>query len=192
MQERHEAFMKRNFLEEEIRELEKQIEPSGTGHIHTTIGTLKHRYKQMTGYDYGYFPTGKNYDSEGDWDKFFAKEENKYLNTNSAFDTYQKEVFDTYQKEVDASYKFKENQYIEEIKKYIDSTYSQHYSSNTFQSTEVIIDRGHGTGFCMGNVDKYSNRYGKKGTKDDARKDLMKVIHYAILQLYVHDTQDDN
>ena len=184
MQERHEAFMKRNFLEEEIRELKKQIKPHDTGHIHTTIGTLKHRYKQMTGYDYGSFPTGKNYDSESDWDDFFAKEDNKYLNTNSAFDTYQNEV--------DASYKFNENQYIEEIKKYIDSTYSQHYSSSTFQSTEVIIGRGHGTGFCMGNVDKYSNRYGKKGTKDDARKDLMKVIHYALLQLYVHDTQDDN
>jgi len=90
----------------------------------------------------------------------------------------------------DINYKFDEDKYIQEIKEYIDSTYSQHYSTNKFQSTEVIIDRGHGTGFCMGNVDKYSNRYGKKGTKDDARKDLLKVIHYALLQLYVHDTQD--
>jgi len=88
------------------------------------------------------------------------------------------------------NYKFDEDKYIQEIKEYIDSTYSQHYSTNKFQSTEVIIDRGHGTGFCMGNVDKYSNRYGKKGTKEDARKDLLKVIHYALLQLYVHDTQD--
>ena len=90
----------------------------------------------------------------------------------------------------DINYKFNEDKYIQEIKEYIDSTYSQHYSTNKFQSTEVIIDRGHGTGFCMGNVDKYSNRYGKKGTKEDARKDLLKVIHYALLQLYVHDTQD--
>jgi hypothetical protein len=36
---------------------------------------------------------------------------------------------------------------------------------------------------------KYAQRYGNKGTVDDARKDLMKVIHYAILQLYVHDTE---
>jgi hypothetical protein len=89
----------------------------------------------------------------------------------------------------DINYKFDEDKYIQEIKEYIDSTYSQHYSTNKFQSTEVIIDRGHGTGFCMGNVDKYSNRYGKKGTKDDARKDLLKVIHYALLQLYVHDNE---
>jgi hypothetical protein len=84
-------------------------------------------------------------------------------------------------------YKFDENKYIEEFSKYIDKTYDGHYSSNKFQSTEVIIDRGHGTGFCMGNVDKYANRYGKKGTRDDARKDLLKILHYALIQLYVHD-----
>jgi hypothetical protein len=84
-------------------------------------------------------------------------------------------------------YKFNEKQYIDEFQIYIDKTYDGHYSSNQFQSTEVIIDRGHGTGFCMGNVDKYSNRYGKKGSKDDARKDLMKILHYALIQLHIHD-----
>ena len=86
-------------------------------------------------------------------------------------------------------YKFGEDKYLEELKEYIDSTYQGHYSTNKFQSTEVIIARGHGTGFCMGNVDKYANRYGKKGTREDARKDLLKVIHYAILQLHVHDSE---
>ena len=84
-------------------------------------------------------------------------------------------------------YKFNEKQYIDEFQTYIDKTYDGHYSSNQFQSTEVIIDRGHGTGFCMGNVDKYSNRYGKKGSKEDARKDLMKILHYALIQLHIHD-----
>ena len=42
----------------------------------------------------------------------------------------------------------------------------------------------------MGNVDKYANRYGKKGTREDARKDLLKVIHYALLQLHVHDSEE--
>ena len=87
-------------------------------------------------------------------------------------------------------YKFSEDKYLEELKEYIDSTYQGHYSTNKFQSTEVIIARGHGTGFCMGNVDKYANRYGKKGTREDARKDLLKVIHYAILQLHVHDSEE--
>ena len=87
-------------------------------------------------------------------------------------------------------YKFSEDKYLEELKEYIDSTYQGHYSTNKFQSTEVIIARGHGTGFCMGNVDKYANRYGKKGTREDARKDLLKVIHYALLQLHVHDSEE--
>lgn len=88
-------------------------------------------------------------------------------------------------------YKFGENKYLQELKEYIDSTYQGHYATNKFQSTEVIIARGHGTGFCMGNVDKYANRYGKKGTKEDARKDLLKVIHYALLQLHVHDSEEE-
>ena len=86
-------------------------------------------------------------------------------------------------------YKFGEDKYLQELREYIDSTYQGHYSTNKFQSTEVIIARGHGTGFCMGNVDKYANRYGKKGTREDARKDLLKVIHYALLQLHVHDSE---
>jgi len=85
------------------------------------------------------------------------------------------------------NYKYNEDKLIEEFKKYVDSTYNAHYSKDKFQATEFIMDGGHGTGFCIGNVLKYAQRYGKKGTKEDARKDLMKVLHYAILQLYVHD-----
>ncbi len=88
-------------------------------------------------------------------------------------------------------YKFNERELIEQFQEYIDSTYGQHYSRNNFQATEFIIDGGHGTGFCIGNVLKYAQRYGKKGTNEDARKDLMKVLHYALIQLYIHDSSDD-
>jgi len=86
-------------------------------------------------------------------------------------------------------YKFDENKYIEEFAKYIDATYGQHYAKDKFQATEFIVDGGHGTGFCIGNVLKYAQRYGKKGSADDARKDLMKVLHYTLMQLYVHDNE---
>jgi hypothetical protein len=88
-------------------------------------------------------------------------------------------------------FKFNEDMYIDEIADYIIATYSQHYSKKRFQASEFIYDTGHGTGFNMGNVMKYAQRYGNKGTRDDHRKDLMKVIHYAILQLHVHDTLQD-
>tara|TARA_B100000575_G_scaffold291181_1_gene296468 strand:+ start:1119 stop:1547 length:429 start_codon:yes stop_codon:yes gene_type:complete len=78
-------------------------------------------------------------------------------------------------------YKFKEKIILDDVKKYIDDTYSSHYAHTQKQATEIIIDQGHGEGFCMGNILKYAQRYGKKNGKD--KKDLMKVIHYAIIQL---------
>jgi len=89
-------------------------------------------------------------------------------------------------------YKYNEGTLIDEFKKYIDSTYKQHYSQNNFQATEFVIDGGHGTGFCIGNVMKYAQRYGKKGSAEDARKDLLKVLHYALIQLYIHDKENSD
>ena len=87
------------------------------------------------------------------------------------------------------NYKYAEDRTLKELKEYIDKTYDQHYSQNKFQATEFILDSGHGTGFCIGNILKYAQRYGKKGTKEDARKDLLKVIHYGIIALYNHDKE---
>lgn len=84
-------------------------------------------------------------------------------------------------------YKYNEGELIAELKEYIDATYSEHYSLNKFQATEFIIDAGHGDGFCIGNVMKYAQRYGKKDGYN--RKDLLKVLHYALIQLYVHDKE---
>jgi hypothetical protein len=86
-------------------------------------------------------------------------------------------------------YKYNEGDFLREITDYINSTYNEHYSQNKFQATEFIIDGGHGEGFTIGNIMKYAQRYGNKGTPDDWRKDLMKVIHYAIIALHVHDKE---
>ena len=87
-------------------------------------------------------------------------------------------------------YKFNEGALIRELQSYIDDTYSGHYSRNKFQSTEFISDCGHGIGFAIGNILKYAQRYGKKNGYN--RADLMKVLHYALMALYVHDTVDKN
>jgi hypothetical protein len=89
--------------------------------------------------------------------------------------------------EESVEYKFRENELIDEFRDYIDNTYTGHYGHGGFQSSEVIIDRGHGLGFFLGNVDKYNARYGKKGSPSEHRKDLMKIIHYGFLALYEHD-----
>ena len=85
------------------------------------------------------------------------------------------------------NYKFSEGALIKELQSYIDQTYTGHYSKNKFQSTEFISDCGHGIGFAIGNILKYAQRYGKKGTTADHRKDLQKVLHYAIIALHEHD-----
>ena len=87
-------------------------------------------------------------------------------------------------------YKYSEDKLIAELKEYIDSTYDEHYSKKKYQATEFILDIGHGAGFCIGNILKYAQRYGKKGTKEDHRKDLLKVLHYAIIALHNHDNKN--
>ena len=79
-------------------------------------------------------------------------------------------------------YKFNENVIVNDVMDYVNKTYESHYAqTKNYQATEIIIDQGHGTGFCMGNILKYAQRYGKKEGRNKA--DLMKVIHYAIIQL---------
>lgn len=89
-------------------------------------------------------------------------------------------------------YKFREDELIDEFRKYINSTYDQHYSTGKIQATEDIIDDGHGIGFCIGNSKKYLKRYGKKGeTPQEWRKDIMKVLHYSLITLFVHDRNEE-
>ena len=84
-------------------------------------------------------------------------------------------------------YKYNEGELIQELTDYVNATYSEHYSKNQFQATEFIIDGGHGEGFTLGNVMKYAQRYGKKDGYN--RKDLMKILHYALIALHVHDLE---
>ena len=86
-------------------------------------------------------------------------------------------------------YKFDEDKIIKEIKEHIDKTYEGHYNKNKFQATEFIIDSGHGEGFCIGNILKYAQRYGKKNGKN--RADLLKVIHYAIIAMHLNNGESE-
>lgn len=83
------------------------------------------------------------------------------------------------------NYKFKENVTLAELQEYVDQTYGQHYANGKYQATDMIIDSGYGEGFCIGNIMKYAMRYGKKDGKQ--RADLLKIIHYAMIALYVND-----
>tara|TARA_R100000656_G_scaffold112563_1_gene84724 strand:+ start:701 stop:982 length:282 start_codon:yes stop_codon:yes gene_type:complete len=81
-------------------------------------------------------------------------------------------------------YKFDEKQNLIGLQGYIDQTYSEHYANGKYQATDMIIDAGHGEGFCIGNIMKYAMRYGKKNNKSQV--DLLKIIHYTLIALYLN------
>lgn len=82
-------------------------------------------------------------------------------------------------------YKYNEPELLNEIAAYIDKTYHGHYiGEDNVQSFDLILATGHATGFNVGNILKYGSRYGKK--RGFNRDDLLKVIHYAMFELYVH------
>lgn len=88
-------------------------------------------------------------------------------------------------------YKFNERQYIDELHKYIDSTYSEHYSGkegNKIQVTEFIMEHCENFDWLKGNVVKYVSRFGKKDGYN--RKDILKTLHYALLMLHYHDKKN--
>ena len=85
-------------------------------------------------------------------------------------------------------YKFNEDKILKGIKEYVDSTYNKHYSNGRYQATDMIIDAGHGEGFCIGNIMKYAMRYGKKASK---KSEILKIIHYGIIALHLIEKEDD-
>lgn len=77
--------------------------------------------------------------------------------------------------------KFNEDKVLVWVENYIRATYDAHYSKNKIQTTEFVFDSDHGEGFCIGNIIKYAQRYGKKDGYNE--KDLLKIVHYAIILL---------
>ena len=83
-------------------------------------------------------------------------------------------------------YKYSEDVILEELKDYITGTYNQHYSAgdDKIQTLDLIEACGDGESFCRSNILKYASRYDKKGT---ARRDIMKILHYAVLLMHFND-----
>jgi hypothetical protein len=84
-------------------------------------------------------------------------------------------------------YKFNEDELIRQLKDYIDGTYNEHYAQGRIQTTEFIQANGEGIPFTRGNIIKYAQRYGSKDGRN--RKDILKVLHYAIIMLHTHDIE---
>ena len=83
-------------------------------------------------------------------------------------------------------WKYNEEEIVTELLEYIRGTYNQHYSAgdDKIQTLDLIEACGDGEAFCRSNILKYASRYDKKGT---ARRDIMKILHYAVLLMNYND-----
>ena len=91
---------------------------------------------------------------------------------------------DFYEPKRDHQYKYHEDEILKDIQEYVSSTYNGHYtgSKNEFrkvQTIDLMAARDLASDFCQANILKYGSRYGSKDGRN--KKDLMKVIHYAML-----------
>lgn len=84
-------------------------------------------------------------------------------------------------------YKYHEDEILNELTNYIESTYGEHYATSKLQTIDIWEALGIERESCQSNVIKYAMRYGKKGGYN--KKDLMKILHYTIL--WWHYTQFD-
>ena len=87
-------------------------------------------------------------------------------------------------------FKYHEEEILKDIEEYVSSTYRGHYTGDTHeyrnvQTLDLMAARSVASGFCQANILKYGSRYGSKDGKN--KKDLMKVIHYAMLLLHFDD-----
>ena len=84
-------------------------------------------------------------------------------------------------------YKYHEEEILKDIEEYVSSTYQGHYTGSKHefrkvQTIDLMAARDIAPHFCQANILKYGSRYGSKNGKD--KKDLLKVVHYAMLLLH--------
>ena len=84
-------------------------------------------------------------------------------------------------------YKYHEQEILKDIEEYVSGTYQGHYTGNSHefrkvQTIDLMASKDLAASFCQANILKYGSRYGNKDGKN--KKDLMKVIHYAMLLLH--------
>ena len=84
--------------------------------------------------------------------------------------------------------RFNEEKFLQEVERYIEGTYNQHYvGKKEIQTIDVWETLGSVDTTCRDTAIKYLMRYGKKGGHN--RKDLLKAVHYIVL--LAHFTSED-
>ena len=102
-------------------------------------------------------------------------------------DMYSHHFFTEESMKTDYNFKYHEDEILKDIQEYVSRTYQGHYTGSKHefrkvQTIDLMAARDIASNFCQANILKYGSRYGSKDGKN--QKDLMKVIHYAMLLLH--------
>ncbi len=90
-----------------------------------------------------------------------------------------------------ANFKYKEDFILEDIKRYLEGTHDEHYSTDqNVECFDAWIALGDATPTFRNTALKYLWRYGKKNGNNKA--DLLKAIHYAVMCLYNDHYKENN
>ncbi len=99
----------------------------------------------------------------------------------------------------DVNFDFSEDVILEELTRYVESTYNQHYVNSVDRTSrpiqvldfwDAIGSEEETVGTCRNLAIKYLARFGKKSGKN--KKDLQKAMHYIMLMMHYTNFDTDN
>ena len=143
-----------------------------------------------TAYDFDDLDYETDYYHTADIDDMYS---HHFTNANSFYNDgwtkqFHQEQLEKLQEPLMAHYfKYHEEEILSDIREYVSGTYQGHYTGKSHefrnvQTIDLMASKELASGFCQANILKYGSRYGNKDGKN--KKDLMKVIHYAMLLLH--------
>jgi len=160
--------------------------------IDTSVGAGNTAYQESLKYEDDGLDYENNY-----YDQYMAdiddQRSHHFTNANSSYnDGWTQEYHREKLKELDNKnmahyFKYHEEEILKDIQEYVSQTYQGHYTGKSHefrnvQTIDLMASKELAAAFCQANILKYGSRYGNKDGKN--KKDLMKVIHYAMLLLH--------
>ena len=121
-------------------------------------------------------------------DQYFHHFSNAYSSYNDGWtQEYHQQELEKMDFKRNHQYKYHEEEILKDIEEYVSGTYQGHYTGNSHefrkvQTIDLMASKDLAASFCQANILKYGSSYGNKDGNN--KKDLMKVIHYAMLLLH--------
>jgi len=155
--------------------------------IDTSVGAGNTAYQEPLRYEVD----GLDYETDyySDIDDMYS---HHLTNANSFYNDgwtrqFHQEQLEKLQEPMAHYFKYHEEEILKDIEEYVSGTYQGHYTGKSHeyrnvQTIDLMASKELAAAFCQANILKYGSRYGNKDGKN--KKDLMKVIHYAMLLLH--------